>query len=106
MQIKIKIHGNTSEVTYESGDSILDCAIKNDLNPPYSCMEGVCASCCAKLISGKVEHPDDTILSDEQVAAGEILTCQARLNPLDGNVVIDYDAVWSCCFFKTVTNEW
>ena len=93
MKIKIKVNNETKEVEYESGDSLLDCAIKNDLNPPYSCMEGVCAACKAKVQTGQVDFPDDTILSDEQVKLGEILTCQAKLHENSGQVFIDYDAV-------------
>jgi ring-1,2-phenylacetyl-CoA epoxidase subunit PaaE len=56
-------------------------------------MEGVCSSCLAKVKQGKVYFPDDTILDENEVQEGKILTCQARLNQESENIIIDYDAV-------------
>lgn len=92
-KITFLVHGQKCEVDYEEGDSLLDCALKNDLNPPYSCMEGVCSACVALVKQGKVIFPDDTILSESEVENGKILTCQARLDKNSEAVIIDYDAV-------------
>jgi ferredoxin len=90
-KITFIIGGKSHEVEYEEGDSLLDCALKHDLNPPYSCMEGVCSACKATVVKGKVDFPDDTILDESEVSSGSILTCQAKLAEQSGEVVISYD---------------
>ncbi len=92
MRVEFILNGKSETVGYEPGDSLLDTALRHGLNPPYSCMEGVCASCGARLKSGEVDFPDDTILSDEEVQEGKILTCRAKPKPGAALVVIDYDA--------------
>jgi ring-1,2-phenylacetyl-CoA epoxidase subunit PaaE len=58
-------------------------------DPPYSCTSGTCSTCMAKLISGKVHMDHAFALSDQDIADGFVLTCQAH--PVDGNVEVDYD---------------
>jgi ring-1,2-phenylacetyl-CoA epoxidase subunit PaaE len=50
----------------------------------------VCATCRARVVSGTVEMGARYGLSDEEVAAGYILTCQSV--PKGEGVEIDYDA--------------
>ena len=67
-KIVVDLNGKETTLVYESGYSLLDMAIKADLEPPYSCREGVCSTCEATLIEGQV---------DTEVVDGKILTCQA-----------------------------
>lgn len=91
--IQIEIGSHVREVDYEPGESLLDCAIRNDLNPPYSCMEGVCLACQAQVLEGAVEHPEDTILDENDISSGRILTCQAKPKSGCARLKISYDAV-------------
>ena len=71
--------------------SILEAALLEGLDPPYSCQGGICSSCLAMITSGKAVMDKNTILTDEEVNDGLILTCQAH--PTTDKVTIDYDAV-------------
>ncbi len=71
------------------GNSILDTALSIGADLPFACKGGVCCTCRAKLISGKVKMDVNYALEDEEVANGFILTCQSH--PITENVVIDFD---------------
>ena len=67
----------------------LDAAMDNDLDVPFSCKGAVCCTCRAKVLEGKVHMKANYALTEEEVAEGFILTCQAH--PLTAKVVVDYD---------------
>ena len=71
------------------GDNILDAAMEAGADLPYSCKGGVCATCKAKVVSGKVEMDLNHALTEKEVADGMILTCQAH--PITERVEIDFD---------------
>lgn len=71
-------------------DSILDAALNREADLPFACKGGVCCTCRAKLVEGKVDMMVNYALEDEEIAAGYILTCQAI--PLSDKVVVDFDA--------------
>ena len=60
------------------------------LPAPFACKAGVCATCRAKVTKGKVEMAARYGLTDEEVAAGYVLTCQSV--PVGDGVAVDYDA--------------
>lgn len=65
--------------TVAEDETILDAGLKNSIVFPYSCRGGTCGTCKAKLVSGEVEHVHPPqALSDEDIAAGNILLCQAK----------------------------
>jgi ring-1,2-phenylacetyl-CoA epoxidase subunit PaaE len=88
--ITLKLDGRTVEFSlgYKS-DSILDAALAQGADLPYACKGGVCCSCRAKLIEGKVHMDVNYALEAEEVEQGFILTCQSH--PLTEKVVIDFD---------------
>lgn len=90
---KITVGGETKICDYREGESILECALRNDVNAPYSCMEGVCTACLAVVKEGDIEYPSDTILDDDEWAAGRALTCQSKIKKGCEQVVVDYDAI-------------
>ncbi len=71
--------------------SILEAALDNDLDAPYSCQGGICSSCLARITEGKATMRQNNILTDKEVEDGLILTCQAH--PTSSSIYIDYDDV-------------
>lgn len=90
-KVEVTLEGRRRRITFDSAQgSILENARAAGLPTPYACKAGVCATCRAKLIEGKVHMKANYGLSPEEVEQGYILTCQAV--PLTDNVAVDYDA--------------
>ncbi|MCZ2223521.1 MAG: phenylacetate-CoA oxygenase/reductase subunit PaaK [Chitinophagales bacterium] len=89
--VSVKADGRTFSFNLpnNSNISILDAAIQNGADLPYSCKGGVCTTCKAKLVEGKVEMDVNWGLEQEEVDKGFILTCQSH--PTTEKVVIDFD---------------
>ena len=71
------------------GDTVLEAALQQGADLPFSCKGGVCSTCKARLIEGKVDMDTNYALEQEEVEAGYILTCQSH--PRTEKVVIDFD---------------
>ena len=69
--------------------SILDAALQAGFDLPFACKSGVCCTCRAKLLSGKVRMDKNYGLDARDLAAGYVLTCQSH--PLTDRVVVSYD---------------
>ena len=74
-----------------ANEAIIDAGIRAGLKLPYSCKGGMCCTCRARLIEGRVEMAVNYSLEPWETEAGYVLTCQSR--PVTPRVVIDYDAV-------------
>ncbi|PAM92733.1 flavodoxin reductase [Flavobacterium sp. IR1] len=100
-EIKTSLEGHTKitvlvdddEVSFEMSQkqTILDAALKQGIDAPYSCQGGICSSCLARVTSGSAEMVKNSILTDKEIAAGLILTCQAH--PTSESIYIDFDDV-------------
>jgi ring-1,2-phenylacetyl-CoA epoxidase subunit PaaE len=60
-----------------TGEPILDAALRNGIDVPYSCRSGVCGTCRATLTSGEVDIDVNYALEDYEIARGAILMCQS-----------------------------
>lgn len=85
-----RVSNVSSEQGFEarSDESILDAGLRQGRVFPYSCRDGACGSCKARLVSGQVDpgHPQPNALDEAERAAGCILLCQAQAR---SDVVID-----------------
>jgi len=89
--IEIIADDATNTVKAKAGNTILDTALNEKIDVPYSCQGGVCCSCIAKITEGSATMANNQILTDEEVAEGLVLTCQAV--PTSAKVVVNYDEV-------------
>jgi ring-1,2-phenylacetyl-CoA epoxidase subunit PaaE len=87
--LRFVLDGRASEVRMRPETSVLDAAlgVRNEL--PYSCKGGMCASCKALVVEGRVEMDKNFALIDEDLAAGYVLTCQSH--PTSDTIVVDFD---------------
>ncbi|TSE25899.1 1,2-phenylacetyl-CoA epoxidase, subunit E [Tepidimonas sediminis] len=77
-QAIVVLDGKQHEVPIGSGEAVLDAALEAGLDLPYSCKGGVCSTCRAKVLEGRVTMERNFGLTEAEVAAGFVLTCQAR----------------------------
>ena len=89
LSLSVTLDGRTRKVEFTEAN-ILDSARAAGLPAPFACKAGVCATCRAKVTKGKVEMAARYGLTDEEVAAGYVLTCQSV--PAGEGVAVDYDA--------------
>ena len=71
--------------------TLLDGAEDAGIDLPFSCRGGVCSTCRAKLIRGKVELVENYALEEWELDAGFTLPCQAE--PVSQEIILDYDDV-------------
>ena len=90
---KITIMLDDEEATFEMSkkQTVLEAALKQGIDAPYSCQGGICSSCLARITSGTAVMSKNSILTDREIADGLILTCQAH--PTSAEITIDYDDV-------------
>lgn len=87
-EVTIELNGEKTNVSVGKDETILDVCLKEDINAPYSCMAGSCTACMAELISGTIEMEYADALTEAELKAGKILTCQAK--PTSDKVEIRY----------------
>ncbi len=90
-KIKVIVDDEEFEFEMDQKESILDAALDEDIDAPYSCQGGICSSCIARIKEGKAEMMKNQILTDEEIEEGLTLTCQAH--PTTAKIVIDFDDV-------------
>jgi ring-1,2-phenylacetyl-CoA epoxidase subunit PaaE len=83
--------GARFEFPVADGEAVIDAAIRAGRSLPYSCKGGMCCTCRARLVEGKVDMAVNYSLEPWELQAGYVLTCQSR--PVTERVVIDYDQV-------------
>ena len=90
---KITILVDDEETTFEMSQkqTVLEAALKQGVDAPYSCQGGICSSCLARVTTGTAEMKKNSILSDSEIEEGLILTCQAH--PTSETIVVNFDDV-------------
>ena len=89
-ELTIVLDGLTRKLTIEKNkDSLLDSALAQGVELPYSCKGGVCSTCRCKVIEGEVDMDANFALEDYEVARGFVLSCQSF--PVTDRVLIDFD---------------
>lgn len=91
IKITFKVDGLETTVKGDKSKTLLDTAIENNIDAPYSCKGGACATCIVKLKSGDVVLEQNYILTDSEIEEGLIITCQAY--PNSEEIYVDADDI-------------
>ncbi|MCT9933204.1 2Fe-2S iron-sulfur cluster-binding protein [Planotetraspora sp. A-T 1434] len=90
-ELKILLGGRVTTVRTRDDRPILDAALEARPELPYSCRSGVCATCRARVVAGEVSMSRNWALTEDELAAGYVLTCQSV--PVTGQVTVDFDVL-------------
>ncbi|CAI8430119.1 MAG: 1,2-phenylacetyl-CoA epoxidase, subunit E [Flavobacterium sp. SCGC AAA160-P02] len=90
-QVTILLDDEEFSFTMKQTDDLLAAALRNNIDAPYSCQGGVCSSCLGRVTIGNAIMTKNSILTDDEVDDGFILTCQAY--PTTSKISIDFDDV-------------
>lgn len=90
LKMSVTLNGRRVNVSFDPAQhSILDNVRAAGLPAPFACKGGVCATCRAKVTAGEVSMKVNYGLSEQEIAEGYVLTCQAT--PVSEGVVLTYD---------------
>ncbi len=91
-QVTVNLDGTEHHLTIrDPQQNILQAAQNQNLNVPFSCQAGMCATCRCKLLAGDVSMQQNYSLENWELEAGYILACQSL--PRSKQVTVDFDAV-------------
>lgn len=88
-QVDIQLNNEVISIPVQYPESILNAALRQNIHLPYSCSSGQCGSCAAILKKGKIWMTYNTILTDQDIERGMVLTCMGF--PIEGDVTIGYE---------------
>lgn len=90
LKMSVTLNGRRMNITFDPAQhSILDNVRAAGLPAPFACKGGVCATCRAKVTAGEVSMKVNYGLSEQELADGYVLTCQAT--PVSEGVALTYD---------------
>ena len=89
--LNIKYDDVTHKLILDQNKTLLEIALNQKIDVPYSCQGGVCSSCIARVTEGKVDMNNNQILTEEEIQEGLILSCIAT--PKSNKITIDFDDV-------------
>ncbi|HNP94494.1 MAG TPA: ferredoxin--NADP reductase [Cyclobacteriaceae bacterium] len=86
-EVTIRYDGEEYKIMVEPGKAILETALDQGIDLPYSCQSGLCTACRGKALSGKVKLDEEEGLSQSERDEGYVLTCVGH--PMTDDVVIE-----------------
>jgi ring-1,2-phenylacetyl-CoA epoxidase subunit PaaE len=86
-EVTIRYDGQEYKVMVPPNKAILETALDQGIDLPYSCQSGLCTACRGKALSGQVKLDEEEGLSQSERAEGYVLTCVGH--PLTDDVVIE-----------------
>ena len=73
----VRLASSGAEYLILPDDSILDVLLRNGVDAPSSCQQGICGECAVRVLTGEADHRDD-VLSDDERAEGLFTICCSR----------------------------
>jgi CDP-4-dehydro-6-deoxyglucose reductase len=77
MSFTVLIQPSGHRFSVETGETVLDAALRQNVGLPYGCRNGACGSCIGILEAGQVDYPGGRTDALQGAAEGACLLCQA-----------------------------
>ena len=90
VEVTARLGGRRSSYRMSPGETVLDALLRTRGDAPYACKGGVCGTCRARVVAGSVAMAASWALEPDEVARGDVLTCQSR--PTSDRLELDFDA--------------
>ena len=91
-EVEVILDGSRRSFTLTiDDDGLIDAAAKAGFDLPYSCANGMCATCRCKLTFGDADMAQNFSLEPWEQQAGYVLACQ--LQPRSRKITLDFDAM-------------
>jgi len=95
MPFTVSVRSPAAEIAVDTGEAILDAALRQGVDYPHGCRSGNCGACKSMLLAGEVEMSpySEFALTEDEAAQGLILACRAVpwtdcvVNPIDAEDV-------------------
>lgn len=79
MSYTITIHPSQHQFQVEDDETILDAAMRHNIDLPYGCRGGACGSCAGYVVKGEVYYDEEPMALDDEMAASNMaLFCLAK----------------------------
>jgi ring-1,2-phenylacetyl-CoA epoxidase subunit PaaE len=88
-KVTVLVDDEETTFTMSKKEILLDAVLKEGVDAPYSCQGGICSSCMCRIVKGSAEMKRNSILTDDEIDDGLILSCQAIVT--SDEIYIDYD---------------
>ena len=88
-KITVTVDDDETSFTMSKKIILLDAVLKEGIDAPYSCQGGICSSCMCRITKGSAEMKKNSILTDDEIAEGLILSCQAIVTSDELHITYD-----------------
>lgn len=88
-RITIDLDGYDVTFDWRAGETILEAGERADVSLAFSCREGHCGACKARIVDGDVTHANTSALSRRDIENRAVLLCQAK--PMTKTLSLTYD---------------
>jgi ring-1,2-phenylacetyl-CoA epoxidase subunit PaaE len=79
---------NTYEIEVPYYKRILEVALDQNINIPYSCTGGICSTCTSTCVSGGVRMDYNEVLTDDEIERGRVLLCTGHPTANNTRIII------------------
>jgi vanillate O-demethylase ferredoxin subunit len=77
----VRLASSGAEYQVSPDDSILEVLLRNGVDAPSSCQQGICGECVVRVLAGEADHRDDVLTDDERAQGLMTICCSRALGP-------------------------
>jgi|SRR5690554_1715732 ring-1,2-phenylacetyl-CoA epoxidase subunit PaaE len=91
VEVSLQLDGGIFNFVWNGKKSLLDAALDEGIDAPYSCKGGICSSCMCRLEEGEVKLGENFVLTDADIQEGIIVACCSH--PKSNKIKVNFDDI-------------